>query len=166
MCEEDDYESVDDLDVPANNDLVTSAVIYDATFTGFNSIVLGTFGRALLFYCPVIKKFEELEKKSTMSYQSELDQSQKIDVNQKAIKPKIVYELKREITLKNSILGLCTSIISNNGAIDLVVFTLNGISIWQYDSDKIIDYANRLLEKKETTSLENSFSSLKKSINE
>ena len=157
---------MEDLDIPANYDLVTSAVVYDATFSGFNSIVLGTFGRALLFYCPVVKKFEELEKQSTLNYQSELDSSQKVDVSHKAIKTKIVYELKREITLKNSILGLCTTMISNNGAIDLVVFTLNGISIWQYDSEKIVDYTNRILENKEVCSLENSFLSLKKSINE
>ena len=157
---------MEDLDIPANYDLVTSAVVYDATFSGFNSIVLGTFGRALLFYCPMVKKFEELEKQSTLNYQSELDSSQKVDVSHKAIKTKIVYELKREITLKNSILGLCTTMISNNGAIDLVVFTLNGISIWQYDSEKIVDYTNRILENKEVCSLENSFLSLKKSINE
>ncbi|RMZ99433.1 hypothetical protein BpHYR1_034090 [Brachionus plicatilis] len=145
LYEEDDFESLEDLDISANYDLVSSAVIYDATFTGFNSIVLGTFGRTLLFFCPTVKKFEEYDKQAAFSYQSELDHSQKGEMAHKAIKSKKVYELKREITLKNSILGLSTSLVSNNGAIDLVVFTLNGISILQYDPDKIIDLANKHL---------------------
>lgn len=164
LFEEDDYESFEDLEIPANLDLVSSAVIYDATFTGFNSIILGTFGRALLFYCPVMKKCEDSEKQTTLNYQSEMDQAQKEDQSHRSSKSKIFYELKREITLKNSILGLSTSLVSNNGAIDLVVFTLNGISIWQYDPDKVIDFVNKIIEKKETSSLENSYSSFKNQL--
>ncbi|CAF0713111.1 unnamed protein product [Brachionus calyciflorus] len=149
---EDDFESYQDLEINANYDLVTSAVVYDATFSGFNSIVLGTFGKALLFFCPIpTVKDEEIDKQATLTLQSDLsnlEQSFKIENESRRIKPKFSYELKRETMLKNSILGLSTGLFSNNGALDLAAFTLNGISIWQYDPDKVIDLVNKLVEKK------------------
>ena len=44
------------MDLPQTSDLVTSCDIYDATFSGFNTIVLGTFGKKVLFYCPLSMK--------------------------------------------------------------------------------------------------------------
>ena len=147
-------------------DLVTSAVVYDATFTGYNSIVLGTFGKAVLFFCPIPVKEEQVDKQATLTLNTDLssfEQSLKFD-NEKRTKQRFCYELKREIYLKNSILGLSTGLLSNNGALDLIVFTLNGISVWQYDPDKVIDLVNKILEKKESV-LDNSCLSFKKSSN-
>lgn len=55
------------------------------------------------------------------------------------------YELRRELHLKHSVLGLASCSLTNNGALDLAILTLNGISVWQYDPEKIIEYVNRKL---------------------
>ncbi len=35
-------------------------------------------------------------------------------------------------------MGLCASELTNNCADDLIMLTLNGVSIWQYDPDAIV----------------------------
>ena len=62
---------------------------------------------------------------------------------------KLDYEFKREFTFKHSILGLNKSFLSNNIAYDLTILTLNGVSIWQYEPDKLIDLINKRFELKE-----------------
>lgn len=138
--------------------MVTSAVIFDATFVGYNSIVLGTFGKVLLFFCPVPVITEDSDKQATLTQQTQCNtsnfESQESQIKEQELiycfkksRQKFNYELKREIPFKHSILGLSTSLISNNGALDLVVLTLNGISIWQYDPEKIIEIVNRKFEQ-------------------
>jgi hypothetical protein len=61
------------------------------------------------------------------------------------VEQKYVYEMKKELLFKHSIMGLCETFLSDNVALDLVVFTLNGISVWQYEPEKIIEHLNRLL---------------------
>lgn len=60
------------------------------------------------------------------------------------------YEFKREIQFKHSIMGLLTcNDFTLNCTNDLVVFTLNGISIWQYEPDIIINLINQKLVNNE-----------------
>jgi hypothetical protein len=150
---ENNFEYHKDLDVSSNYDLITSCVIYDATFSGYNSIVLGTFGKMVLFFCPVLVNAEEIvDKQATLTRDSEsLDD---YDTNENPSKLIIGYELKREIQFKHSILGLAATLLSNNGAYDLVILTLNGISIWQYDPDKLIELLHARIEVKEKKSIE------------
>lgn len=62
---------------------------------------------------------------------------------------KFRYDLKREQAFKHSILGLAKTHLSNNGAYDLVVLTLNGVSIWQYEPDRLAEIINQKFEENE-----------------
>lgn len=119
------FDEYQDIEIPHAYDLVTSASIYDATFSGYNTIVLGTFGKVILFIC------------ATLNNES-----------------KIKYEIKREITFKHSVMGLSPTHLSSNAAYDLVVMTLNGISIWQYEPDRLIEFINQKFELNEHKYLE------------
>ena len=116
-------------------DLVTSAEIYDATFCGMNSIALGTFGKAVLFYCPILSNNND-------------------DENEPKLKQSYQYEFSKKILFKHSVMGLCRTNLSNNGACDLCVLTLNGISIWQYDPEKLVELINQRFEENELKYLE------------
>lgn len=148
------FESYQDLEIQGNYDLVTSAVIYDATFSGYNSIVLGTFSRSVAFFCPTKTSsvdnsdcYEFLKNQTSIQNESLVDQIE----SSRRLRCNISYELKREIVFKHSVLGLLTGLLSNNGAVDLIILTLNGISVWQYDPEKIIDLANKLFELRDQT---------------
>jgi hypothetical protein len=151
LYSEDSFESYQDLEISNNYDLVTSAVIYDATFSGYNSIVLGTFGRSVLFFCPKRNNMEmndyETSNKQTLTSRNQI--SDLYDLNYRRQLYQFSYELKREIMFKHSIIGLEVGLISNNGALDLMILSLNGISVWQYDPEKVIELANRMFEQKE-----------------
>lgn len=139
---DDEFESYQDLEIPSYCDLVTSSAIYDATFTGYNSIVLGTFGKNLLFFCPTYKLLEESsEYTMCKDNQATLTKKNKKQPHEQ----KCVYELRKELLFKHSIMGLCETYLSDNVALDLAVFTLNGISVWQYEPEKLIDHLNRLI---------------------
>ena len=139
---DDEFESFQDLEIPSYCDLVTSSAIYDATFTGYNSIVLGTFGKNLLFFCPTYKFLDEsFDYSMSKDNQATLTKKNK----NRSIEQKFVYELRKELLFKHSILGLCETYLSDNVALDLVVFTLNGISVWQYDPEKLVNHLNHLL---------------------
>ncbi len=125
-----DTEDHQDLETAHSYDLVTSAVIYDATFSGYNSIILGTFGKVVLFYSP-------------LPINADMENSKKIT------NTRFRYELKREYSFKHSIMGLCKAQISINGAYYLVILTLNGLSVWQYDPDRIADLINQKFEENE-----------------
>ena len=116
----------------------------------------------VLFFCPVLLSGDEfVDKQATLTRDSEtLDD---YDPNESTSKVFIGYELKREIQFKHSILGLETTLLSNNGAYDLVILTLNGISVWQYDPDKLIELLHARIELKEKRSMENVSSSTKQS---
>ena len=94
----------------------------------------------LLFFTPELTNREDSDKPQII-----------IDDDQESLKAKklVNYVIKREITFKHSILGLSTTFLTSNGALDLVVLTLNGVSIWQYDPEKLIDFINKKLEQKE-----------------
>lgn len=152
---DDGYEGYQDLEISNNCDLVTSAVIYDATFSGYNSIVLGTFGRFVLFFCPTMTNMENYESggegggfraQAPPVVQNDLPGDVVSDRRSRHV---FTYEFKREIVFKHSVLGLLTGLITNNGALDLVILTLNGVSVWQYDPEKVIDLANKLFEQRE-----------------
>ena len=116
-------------------DIVTSAVIYDATFSGMNSIVLGTFGKVVLFYCPLmVHSYNENTPYDLKSTSFRLNSY-------------FQYEFNRKILFKHSVMGLCQTHLSNNGACDLAVFTLNGVSIWQYEPEKLIELINQRFEE-------------------
>jgi len=139
---DDEFESYQDLEIASYCDLVTSCVIYDATFTGYNSIVLGTFGKNLLFFCPTYKFLDEsFDYSMSKDNQATLTKKNK----NRSIEQKFVYELRKELLFKHSILGLCETYLSDNVALDLVVFTLNGISVWQYDPEKLVNHLNHLI---------------------
>lgn len=135
----DDYQ---DLEINNFCDLVTSAIIYDATFSGYNSIVLGTFGKYILFYSPIPINLEDSNHKNK-SFRNQ----------------KFHYEKKREFPFKHSVMGLCKTQLSGNGAFDLVILTLNGLSIWQYCPERLAELVNQKFEENEQTYL-NMISSL------
>jgi hypothetical protein len=176
----DNFESYQDLNAPSYADLATSVVIYDATFSGYNSIALGTFGKVVLVYTPTqiaftnsqtsgSKHLEDLpadlfnDMESFTMQQSQNDdedvtQTQTPTLTLTAVGPSIGvkqkyqfnYELKREFFFKHSILGLAACDLSmNGGALDLVVVTLNGISVWRYEPSRVCDLLNKLFEKRE-----------------
>ena len=150
LYSEDSFESYQDLEISNNYDLVTSAVIYDATFSGYNSIVLGTFGRSVLFFCPKRNHIESSDyetNKQTLTTRNQI--SDLYDLNYRRQLYQFSYEIKREIMFKHSIIGLEIGLISNNGALDLMILSLNGVSVWQYDPEKVIELANRMFEQKE-----------------
>lgn len=162
MFANDSFENYQDLEISSSHDLVTSAVIYDATFSGYNSIVLGTFGKSVLFFCPTRSSFDSgdieninkhltLTNNQTPTDPSDLSAKEESSYSKRPSQGRyqFSYELKREITFKHSVLGLLTGLISNNGALDLIILTLNGVSVWQYDPEKIIDLANKLFEQRE-----------------
>lgn len=57
-----------------------------------------------------------------------------------------IYELRKELLQKHSIMGLCLCELSNNCAYDLAIITLNGLSLWQYDPDFILNLINKRLK--------------------
>ena len=116
----------------------------------------------VLFFCPVLLSADEfVDKQATLTRDSEtLDD---YDTREPTSKVFIGYELKREIQFKHSILGLAVTFLSNNGAYDLVILTLNGISVWQYDPDKLIELLHARIELKEKKSSEDIASSTKQS---
>jgi hypothetical protein len=126
---------------------VTSAVIYDATFSGYNSIVLGTFGKAILFFCPVINNNNNIDK-----YFEEQQEIINNSTTREAKTPKQIrvhYEIQRKIHFKHSILGLAQTMLTNSGAYDLVILTLNGFSIWSYEPGMLVDVLNKKFEENE-----------------
>lgn len=125
----DDYQ---DLEITNLCDLVTSAIIYDATFSGYNSIILGTFGKCVLFYSPVPINLDDSGNK-TRPFRSQ----------------KFHYEKKREFPFKHSVMGLCKTQLTGNGAFDLVILTLNGLSIWQYCPERLAELVNQKFEENE-----------------
>lgn len=127
-------EDYQDLDISSCCDLVTSAIIYDATFSGYNSIVLGTFGKCILFYSPVPVN---------------LDEASTVNKRLSTKNQKFYYEKKREFPFKHSVMGLCKTQLTGNGAYDLVVLTLNGISIWQYCPERLAELVNQRFEENE-----------------
>jgi hypothetical protein len=170
----DNFQSYQDLEAPSYTDLATSAVVYDATFSGYNSIALGTFGKAVLIYSPTqvvaasinsaqtsnkedVDVFNDMEsftiQQHTSDDQSDVTQTQTPTLVTTRVAPQryqFTYELKRELFFKHSILGLTACELSlNGGASDLVVATLNGVSVWRYDPDKLVDLINRLFEARE-----------------
>jgi hypothetical protein len=173
----DNFESHQDLDSPSYADLATSVAIYDATFSGYNSIVLGTFGKVLLIYSPTQIAFPSSQNNNNTSKHLEdlpadlftgMDsftksnddedvtqtQTPTLIVNGSSVtgskqKYQLNYELKREFFFKHSILGVAACDLSMNGALDLVVVTLNGISVWRYEPNKLIDLITELFEKRE-----------------
>lgn len=138
---ENNIEDYQDLDIPICCDLVTSAVIYDATFSGYNSIILGTFGKTVLFYSPLPVNSEDRFSRHQ----------------------KFHYEKKREIPFKHSVMGLCKTQLSGNGAYDLVILTLNGLSIWQYSPGRLAELVNQRFEENEQMFLESINSKLSES---
>ena len=137
LFKDDRYESHQDLEIAQSADLVTSSCIYDATFSGYNSIVLGTFGKSVLFFTPFPKQ---------MTFNYDVYCSVDSAVTRHHQQPTFDYEMRRDIYLKHSILGLTTSSLSNNGSKDLIILTLNGVSVWQYEPNKIIDIVNKKIE--------------------
>lgn len=89
----------------------------------------------------------ETSNKQTLTSRNQI--SDLYDLNYRRQLYQFSYELKREIMFKHSIIGLEIGLISNNGALDLMILSLNGISVWQYDPEKVIDLANRMFEQKE-----------------
>lgn len=157
LYSEESFENFQDLEISPGQDLVTSAVIYDATFSGYNSIVLGTFGKSVLFFCPTRTSFEEVVDKQTTLTSHNVDSSLSEEYKKSislSTRCQFVYELKREITFKHSILGLQVGLISNNGALDLIILTLNGVSVWQYDPEKVIDLVNKLYDQHQILNLQ------------
>jgi hypothetical protein len=129
--------------------LVTSSLIFDANFSGYNSIILSTFGKALLFFTPIVTITNNLRKnKKSESKQSNQSLGMKLACIEKEnnTKHSFDYELQREILFKHSILGLQKAFLSNNGPVDLAILTLNGISVWQYEPEKITELINKMLE--------------------
>ena len=59
------------------------------------------------------------------------------------------YELKRDVSFKHSVIGLLTSNLTMNCANDLVILTLNGIHIWQYEPEYVINLINTRLNQNE-----------------
>lgn len=124
-------------------------MIYDATFSGYNSIVLGTFGRFVLFFCPTkTDNYETSGGEGLKSHDLPIDVSESSN-RRSSSRHVFTYEFKREIVFKHSVLGLLTGLVTNNGALDLVILTLNGVSVWQYDPEKIIEFTNKLFEQRE-----------------
>lgn len=169
----DNFEWYQDLETPVQADLATSASIYDATFSGYNSIVLGMFGKRVIFFCATSiddKTDDEPSSRSGSFNRQEsgsndyppdlfvdvenfasigttLTDSSSIKQSRLSVpaKHRFTYDLRRELHLKHSVLGLASCSLTNNGALDLAILTLNGISVWQYDPEKIIEYVNSKL---------------------
>jgi hypothetical protein len=73
---------------------------------------------------------------------------------------KFCYEKRREFPFKHSVMGLCKTQLTGNGAYDLVVLTLNGLSIWQYCPQRLAELVNQRFEEKEQMYLEQIASTL------
>ena len=113
----------------------------------------GTFGKMVLFFCPVLVNTEDqVDRQATLTHTSEMFDNCEQETSRITAGKTINYELKREIQFKHSILGLSPTLLSNNGAQDLVILTLNGVSVWQYDPDKIIELIHARLDQKEVSS--------------
>lgn len=155
MRAQSEQEEAQDLEISHFCDLVTSAVVYDATFSGYNSIVLGTFGKVACFFCPMLVDAETAAAASADEPGDGGDASKTSSASSgKAgfFKPAVKtfrYELKRELLFKHAILGLQVCKLTNNGAYDLAVLTLNGVSIWQYDPDSVVELINQKCEQHE-----------------
>jgi len=111
--------------------------------------VLGTFGKVILFFCPV-----PISNENNIN----INQQRQDSIKSSSIKnsfQKFRYDFKREISFKHSIMGLCVGCLSNNSALDLVVCTLNGVSIWQYEPDRLADLINQKFEENKQRYLEN-----------
>jgi hypothetical protein len=111
--------------------------------------VLGTFGKVILFFCPM-----PISNENNIN----INQQHQDSIKSSSIKnsfQKFRYDFKREISFKHSIMGLCVGCLSNNSALDLVVCTLNGVSIWQYEPDRLADLINQKFEENEQRYLEN-----------
>ena len=149
MHAQSDQDEYQDLEISHFCDLVTSAVVYDATFSGYNSIVLGTFGKVACFFCPMLVDVEQTTSDEPGDG-AETSKTSSASSNKAFFKPgakTFRYELKRELLFKHSILGLKACKLTNNGAYDLAVLTLNGISIWQYDPESLIELINQKYEQ-------------------
>ena len=108
----------------------------------------------VLFFLPILINVEEnVDKQATLTRNSETLDDGDHDTSKMCSKC-IGYELRREIQFKHSILGLAATFLSNNGAYDLVILTLNGVSIWQYDPNKLIELIHAKIEQKEKKSIE------------
>ena len=141
-----------DLEISHFCDLVTSATVYDATFSGYNSIVLGTFGKVACFFCPMLvdaleQTVDELAASDGGEAASKTSSASSAKAFFKPGAKTFRYELKRELLFKHSILGLKASKLTGNGAFDLAVLTLNGISIWQYDPESVVELINQKYEQ-------------------
>lgn len=115
--------------------------------------MLGTFGKIILFFCPTPLAEEQatdVPPASTLTPST----SDKKELKTKLKYQKFRYELKRELAFKHSILGLAKTCLSYNGAYDLVVLTLNGISIWQYEPDRLAEIINQKFEENEQKCLD------------
>ena len=123
------YESHQDLEVPASCDLVTSSLVYDAGFTGMSTIVLSTFGKTLLFFSPA----------ALVTAASSTSDA--------AVTPIYEYELKRQVAFKHALLGAVHTSLSYNGAPDLAILTLNGVSVWQYEPERVAELAAKRLNE-------------------
>ena len=53
------------------------------------------------------------------------------------------YELKRDFQVKHSIMGLLSFNLTLNCSNDLIILTLNGIHVFQYDPDFVINLINQ-----------------------
>jgi len=94
--------------------------------------LLGTFGKSVVFYSPNVVNLDDGPFKNQ----------------------KFHYEKKRELPFKHSVMGLCKTLLTNNGAYDLVILTLNGLSIWQYSPSRLAELVNQKFEENEELYLE------------
>ena len=62
---------------------------------------------------------------------------------------RFIYEKKREFSFKHSVMGLANTLLTKNGAFDLVILTLNGLSIWQYCPERLTELVNQRFEENE-----------------
>lgn len=62
---------------------------------------------------------------------------------------RFIYEKKREFSFKHSVMGLANTMLTKNGAFDLVILTLNGLCIWQYCPERLSELVNSRFEENE-----------------
>ena len=60
------------------------------------------------------------------------------------------YELRRDFSVKHSIMGLLTCNLTMNCSNDLIILTLNGVHICQYDPNYVINLINQKYEQNES----------------